>query len=399
MGPVIRRDERKAGVVPMPTFPDISAVTEPSFRARPALAALALGSLTMIVTGLQPLLLNELADADRLSRDLVHPVAIAELLAMALSVAVCALFLKPRRLNLRAAGGAVVCVLAGLCALIARDNQFFALRGVGGLAGGVLVWITVGMIARQARPEPWAAAFFLIQSAGQVFAAGLASALGPTGGAALAAGLSGLCLLVAPLLAPAVGDLARAGSRRPDRKGMLGLMALFLYFAANSALWFKMRDLAAAQGLEAISGLVVLTTLGAQMLGAMAAVSLAGRLSLRRLFALVVACLLLTCFVLALRPPAPLFVAAFGLLAFAALLLGASLFGFLLGADASRRAGAVSPAAQFAAAALGPLAGMAVASLGGPAAVLALSPLLALAALACAGLSLPKGASASPGSG
>jgi hypothetical protein len=357
---------------------------------RPALAALALGSLAMIVTGLQPLLLSALADSGRLHAGLVHPVAIVELLAMALSVALCALLLKPRRLNLWAAGAATGCVLAGLAALVARDGQVFALRGVGGLAGGVLVWITVGMIARQARPEPWAAAFFLIQSAGQVFAAALANALGPMGGVMFAAGLSGLCLLVAPLLAPAMEDLARASKRAPDRRGLLGLAALFLYFAANAALWFRMSDLAAAQGLGAVSGLVVLITLGAQMLGAMAAVSLAGRLSLRRLFAVVVASLLLVCAVIAARPPAPLFVAAFGLLAFAALLLGASLFGVLHGADPSRRAGAVSPAAQFLAAALGPLAAMAVTSLIGLSAVLALSPILALAALACAHLSLPR---------
>jgi predicted MFS family arabinose efflux permease len=375
----------------------LEALDPPSRRT--ALAALALGSLAMIVTGLQPLLLSELADAGRLSRDLVHPAAIIDMLAMAVSVAACALLLKPHRLRRWAAGAAGVCVIAGLGALIARDTQFLAVRALGGLAGGVLVWITVGMIARQPRPEPWAAAFFMVQSAGQVFAAGWASALGPTGGALFAAGLSGLCILVAPPLAPAMDDLARAGDRRPDRRGMFGLAALFLYFTGNAALWFHMRPLAETQGLTAVTGPVVLTTLGAQMLGAMAAVSLAGRLSLRRLFALVVACALLACAVLALKPPAPIFVAAFGLLAFAALLLGASLFGLLHAADPSRRAGAVSPAAQLSAAALGPLVGMALAGIGGPAAVLALTALLALAALACAWLSLSTGESASPGSG
>lgn len=362
---------------------------------RPALAALAPGSLAMIVTGLQPLLLSELAGAGRLSHDLIHPAAILDLLAMALGVTVCALALRPERLRLWAAGAAAVCALVGLALLVAHDGQILALRGLGGLAGGVLVWITVGMIARQARPEPWAAAFFLIQSAGQVFAAGFANALGLQGGLLFAAALSGLCLIVAPLLTPAMDDLAKAGRRHPDRRGLLALTALFLYFAANSALWFKMRDLAAVQGLEAVSGLVVLTTLGAQMIGAMAAVSLAGKLGLRRLFALVVLCLLIACAALAFRPPAPVFVAAFGLLAFAALLLGASLFGVLNGADPSRRAAAISPTAQFLAAALGPLAGAGVADLAGLMAILALSPVLALAALACAHLSLPTDAPAS----
>lgn len=363
---------------------------------RPALAALALGSLAMIVTGLQSLLLAELAAAGRLADGLVLPAAIVDLVCMAASVALCGLLLRPTRLPAWAAGAAIVCVLAGLAPLLVTDAFILAVRALGGLAGGVLVWITVGMIARKPRPEPWAAAFFLAQSAGQVFAAAFAAALGPSGAVVLAAGLSGLCLLAAPLLSPAISDLAQAGDRRPDRRGLLGLTALFLYFAANAALWFKMRDLAAAQGLDAVSGLVVLTTLAAQMLGAMAALALADRLGARRLFGLVVACLLLACAGLALRPPAPLFVAAFGLLAFAALLLGASLFGVLNAADPSRRAGAISPSAQFLAAALGPLAAMAVSPLAGPSAVLALSPLLALAALACAHLSLPKGGPASP---
>ena len=69
--------------------------------------------------------------------------------------------------------------------------------------------------------------------------------------------------------------------------------------------------------------------------------------------------------------------------------------GVLNAADPSRRAGAVSPSAQFLAAALGPLAAMAVSALAGPSAVLTLSPLLALAALACAHLSLPRGGPAS----
>ncbi|WGM38228.1 hypothetical protein [Caulobacter sp. NIBR1757] len=370
-------------------------VSKAGERAGP-FAALALGSLAMMVTGLQPLLLTALADAGRLPHALVHPAAFVDMLAMALSVGVCAVVLKPRRLNRWAAGAALLCIAAGLGALLARDGQVLALRGVGGLAGGVLVWITVGMIARQPRPEPWAAAFFLIQSAGLVFAAAFASSLGPTGGLAFAASLSGLCLAVAPLLSPAMDDLALAGKRSPDRRGLLGLTALFLYFAANAALWFKMRDLASAQGLEAISGLVVLTTLVAQMLGAMAALALADRLGARRLFGLVVACLLLACAVLAFRPPAPLFVAAFALLAFAALLLGASLFGLLHAADPSRRAGAVSPVAQFLAAALGPLAAGAVADLAGLSAVLGIAPVLALAAMACAHLSLAKGDPASP---
>lgn len=359
-----------------------------------ALAALAMGALAMIVTGLQPLLLSELADAGRLSPTLVHPAAILDMLCLAASVAACALFLTPRDLPRRGAVAALLCVAAGLGALVARDGQVLALRAVGGLAGGVLIWVTVGMIARQARPEPWAAAFFLSQSVGQVLAAGLVASLlsprfGPAGGVALAAGLSalaGLCALAGPVALP---DLDRGpGGRLPGRRGLIALGALLLYFAGNAALWFQMRPLAAARGLEEITGTIVLVTLVAQMLGAMAALALAERLSRRRLFALVVALALTAIGLLATGPPAPLFIAGFGLAAFAALLLGASLFGVLNAADPTRRAGAVSPSAQFCAAALGPLIGAGAASAAGPSAALAVAAALALASLACAGLSL-----------
>lgn len=363
--------------------------------------ALGMGSLAMMVTGLQPLLLSELADAGRLSPALVHPAAIGDMLCMALSVAVCAITLRPVALRRWAGAAAVGCVLVGIGALVARDGQFLALRTLGGLCGGVLIWITVGMIARQPRPEPWAAAFFLAQSAGQVILAGLVVSLlaprfGPAGGVVLAAGLSGLAAVCGLLGPAALPDLSRTpGGRWPDQRGAGALAALFLYFAGSAALWFHMRPLAEAEGLGQISGTIVVVTLAAQMVGAMAALALAERISRRALFALVAALAAGACLLLAIHPPAPLFIAAYAVAAFAALLLGASLFGVLNAADPSRRSAALSPAAQFCAAALGPLAGMALAGALSPYADLALAAALAAAGLACAWISLPKGAPAS----
>ncbi|MBX3480464.1 MAG: hypothetical protein KF842_08685 [Caulobacter sp.] len=370
-------------------------------RAR-AYPALAMGSLAMMVTGLQPLLLGELAEIGRLPRALVHPAAIIDMLCMAASVAACALFVRPSALQRWAGAAAVGCVLVGLGALAARDGQFLALRAVGGLFGGVLIWITVGMIARQPRPEPWAATFFLAQSAGQVILAGvvvslLAPRFGPAGGVLLSAalsGLAGLCAVAGPASLP---DVQRpAGGRRPDRRGMIALAALFLYFTGNAALWFHMRPLAEAEGLGQISGTIVVVTLAAQMVGAMAALALAERISRLALFALVVALATGACLVLAMHPPAPLFILAYAIAAFAALLLGASLFSLLNAADPSRRSAALSPAAQFSAAALGPLAGMALTGVVAPFAALAVSAACVLTSLACAWISLPKGGSASP---
>jgi DHA1 family inner membrane transport protein len=346
----------------------------------PALAALGLGSAAMIVIGLQPLLLSEIVD-----HQTALLAAIAEMLALAVGVALCALLLKPANLRAWAGGASAVCVAAGLGLLAHEPASVIPLRILAGLAGGVLIWITVGTIARQARPEPWAAAFFLIQSAGQVFAAAVAVALGPFGALGLAAGLSALGLAFALFCPPSLSELGRP-SRAPSPKGWIALTALLLYFAGNSSLWFQMRPLATVQGLGEISGTVVLVTLAAQMVGAMAAIALAERLRRRTLFVIVVATGLAALWLLNSGPPAPLFIAAFGLAAFAALLLGASLFGILGAADPSRRAAAISPTAQFLAAAFGPIAGL----LGlGPQPGLGVTALLLVAAWVCAFMSLP----------
>lgn len=345
-----------------------------------ALAALGLGSAAMIVIGLQPLLLGEIVD-----HQTAVLAAIAEMLALAVGVAVCALLLKPTNLRAWAGGASAVCVVAGLGLLAHEPASVIPLRVLAGLAGGVLIWITVGTIARQSRPEPWAAAFFLIQSAGQVFAAALAVALGPFGALALAAALSALGIGLALLCPPTLSNLGRL-SLAPSPKGWIALAALLLYFAGNSSLWFQMRPLATIQGLGQLSGAVILVTLAAQMVGAMAAIALAERLRRRTLFVIVVATGLGALWLLNSSPSAPLFIAAFGLAAFAALLLGASLFGILNAADPSRRAAAISPAAQFLAAAFGPIAGL----LGlPPQPAIGLTALLFVAAWICAFMSLP----------
>ncbi|HYE44392.1 MAG TPA: hypothetical protein VEA44_01330 [Caulobacter sp.] len=356
---------------------------DPAPTRAQALAALGLGSAAMIVIGLQPLLLGMIVD----ERIALHA-ALAEMLAMGTGVAACALLLKPASLRAWAGGASAVCVAAGLGVMVGEPASVIPLRLLAGLAGGVLVWITVGTIARQARPEPWAAAFFLIQSAGQVFAAALAASLGTPGALALGAGLSALGLVFALLCPPALEDLGRP-SRAPPPKGWIALAALLLYFAGNSTLWFQMRPLATVQGLGQLSGAVILVTLAAQMLGAMAAIALAERLRRRTLFLIVVVLGLTALILLARSPPAPLFIAAFGLAAFAALLLGASLFGILNAADPSRRAGAISPAAQFLAAAFGPTVGL----LGlGPQSGLGAAALLFVGAWVCAFMSLPHAA-------
>lgn len=353
-----------------------------------AIVAVVLGSTTMVASSLQSLLLGELADAGQFPASLIQPAGIAAMLAMGLSVAVCGLFLPPRHLRTKAAGAALVLLLTALAGIWVRGEALIPLRVLAGLAGGVTLWITVGLIARLARPEPWAAAFFMIQAAGQVFAAGLFASLilpslGAAAGPVVLAVLAGIGLAASLALPSALPDLAdQAGRRGPSRQGLVGLMALFLYFAGSGAAWFHMRPIAADLGLSSWVGLVGLAVLVAQMLGALLSLALAERIPRRGLMVAVCLATIGAYGLLALGPPSLVFLGAYALAGLAGLVLGASLFSVLQAFDPSRRAGAISATAQLLAAGLGPLAGMTLAGPLGPRGALLAAILLILASQA-----------------
>ena len=365
---------------------------QPSFQPPrlQAISAVVLGSTTMVAASLQSLLLDELADAGRFPAALIQPAGIAGMLAMGLSVALCGLFLPPRHLRKKAAGAALVLLVVALAGIWLRGEVFMAMRVLAGLAGGVTLWITVGLIARLPRPEPWAAAFFMIQAAGQVFAAGLFASLvlprlGAAAGPVVLTALAGFGLLASLALPSAIPDLADSvGHRRPSRPGLAGLAALFLYFAGSGAAWFHMRPIAAELGLSGWAGLVGLAVLVAQMLGALLALALADRVPRRSL--VVSVCLVTVCAdgVLVLGPSPLVFLAAYALAGLAGLVLGASLFSVLQAFDPSRRASAISATAQLLAAGLGPLVGMALAASMGPPGALLAAVLLILGSMAVA---------------
>lgn len=353
-----------------------------------AWAAVLAGSAAMIVTGLQPLLLSEMAYIGRLSPALIHPAAVIDMLAMAGAIALFAFRVPPRDLPRIGLAAGAVAALVCLAGLFASGWLFLPLRAVGGFAGGVLVWITIGMIARREHSEPWAAAFFMVQAVGQVLAAAFAAmvvmqAMGRPAGmtfAAVIAALGGLAALAAPTAYP---DLAREPTgRRPGPRGWMALAALFFYFAGVATAWFHMRPLAAAQGVPATEP-VVLAVLVAQMVGVMIALALARRVGPVALFIGVSAVTLASYILLALSPGPMLFLVGFALAAAASLTLGASLFTFLQSADPSRRSGGVSALAQLTAASLGPMLGMLWAERMGPTGALMVAGGLIIAGLGC----------------
>lgn len=341
-------------------------MSQPAQPDRPpgAFAAIGVGAAAMIGIGVQPLLLDTLVKAGRLSADLVHPAVLLDLFGMGTAIALAACFLPPRRLARIAALAATASGLISLAVIGAHGAQVVALRGLASLADGLLIWITIGFLARRARPEPWAAAFFMSQSLGQLFLAALTGAvllpgLGLTAALAAPAAMSAIALLLCPALPRAFEPLPRpAPAGLPSARGLIGLAALFAYVAAGTGAWASMKAMA---GSDTLAGLTVSATLCAQGLGALFAVLSAGRLKPGQVFAGAALATLAAYAVLATQPPPGLFVAAFALASFSGMALGTWLFSFLIEADPSRRAAAASAAAQLCGSAVGPvIAGAAV---------------------------------------
>lgn len=324
---------------------------------RQSFAAIAVGTVAMSVAGVQPLLLSVLAQAGRFSEKTAHLATLAELACMGLAVAAAGLLLAPRRLRRIGVGAGAAYALLNLLAAFAPGEAIVAVRAAAGLSAGLLIWITIGTLARLDKPEPLAAAFFMTQSLGQlVFAATMAAAVlpafGPLG-ACVFTGLLGALAIPAAAIGPDRYTAPSAGL--PSPRGFAGLLAILAYVAAGAAVWFHLRGFAREAGLDGvISSIAIVATLGGQIAGAAVAVATAGRVRFVTVFPVLCALTVAAWALLALRPPAIGFVAAFTLAGFAGMVMGTKLFSFLTGADPSRRSAAVSAAAQLLGAALGP---------------------------------------------
>ena len=126
-------------------------------------ACLAVGVNSLLVLGVLPVLLGALADEHRLSAAGIGQAATLELLAMGLSTAGLGLVRRPGRLKLIGVAASVALTFADLASIDASGASILIWRAVAGAIEGVLLWITVGMIARTVTPERWAGVFFTTQ--------------------------------------------------------------------------------------------------------------------------------------------------------------------------------------------------------------------------------------------
>ncbi|WP_295517276.1 hypothetical protein [uncultured Pseudomonas sp.] len=265
-------------------------------------AALLLGSLALLILGLQPLLLGELFTSGRASLDGLGLVAMGEIVALGLGVMLGEVL--GQRLELPPLLLPAILLATGTDLLSAQavgDLPLLGLRALAGLGEGLLLWAAVALMVRQPRAE-WLSGLFM---ALQTFCQGLLAAAlalwvlpnaGILGGFLLLSAVTALALPLLIVLPRRLAPVARQTSN-PSSPGWtlprgLLLACVGAQLAAIGALWAYLEPYGEALGLPPgqAQSLIALS-LGAQLLGGLAGAGLVSRLPAR--VTLVLATLLL----------------------------------------------------------------------------------------------------------
>ncbi|MBN2977637.1 short-chain dehydrogenase [Pseudomonas fluorescens] len=278
-------------------------------------AALALGSIAVLMVGLQPLLLGELLEQNRLSLEGVGLVAMGEILSLGLGVVLGDLLRSV--FSLRVITVVAILAASGMDLVTANttgDGALALTRSLAGLAEGLLLWGTVNLIIQGPAPDRVAGVFMVVQTLGQALVAAVLAYWVLPLQRTSSFGFVFLGALTAASLVLVRWQPTRLASQQAQCNADAGfswglnhvlLLGLaFMQLSAIGGLWAYLEPLSKYVGLDAQNAqLLVSGTLLMQVLGGCLGIVLVRRVS------------------------------DFGLLAVAAVLLGGIALGMYLSAD------------------------------------------------------------------
>jgi hypothetical protein len=250
-----------------------------SFSTRQLAASLAIGTIAVLMIGVQPILLGELVETKQVTLEGVGIVAMAEIIALGLGVVLGDSLLPIARLRGIALVAAVVAAALDLLTTrLGGDGAMTGVRAAAGLAEGVLVWGTTGLVVRSANPARVGGIFFVVQTLAQatlgfVLASVVIPAAGWQGGFATLAGVTLLVCALAFVQPAGLAALAPAESSgfRWSVATVLPLAVVFLQLATLGAFWAYLEPLGKAAGFDAraaqtlIAGVLVMQVLGGSL--------------------------------------------------------------------------------------------------------------------------------------
>lgn len=327
-------------------------------------AILHIGVVALLIAGLQPLVLGGLAEAGRLTVAGIGLAATAELLALGAVCGLAAALLRPTHLRAKLAAACLAHAACNLASVWGADGVLIGLRALAGAAAGVMLWSTIGMISRSARPERQAGIFITGQTLAQLLLAALLPRTVMTAfgvdGALVALALISLTAAVAALAGPrSFAPLPRptAGASGLPPLAWAALLAVFLYMAFIVAIWVYLEPLAAAAGLApAQAHDAVAAALAMQVLGGLAATLIGARL--RASHVIITAAVINLGLVIALsaHPAGLVFIGLVAVFGFLWLFVLPFYTVLLIGIDPTRRSAMQLGAAQLLGSSAGPLA-------------------------------------------
>lgn len=262
---------------------------QPAITRRQTIAALVLGSVALLILGLQPLLLGELVAHHRVTLAGVGLVAMGEIITLGLGVIAGNSLLPPARLAAVTVSAGLLLALIDLLTLrLSGDAAFVLVRAIAGLVEGVLVWVTTSVIVRARAPDRLVAIYLVTQTLAQATIAALLAAvviprLGWQGGFAVLAALSAALVALAPAL-PGLPRLAPEGSGLPPRSAatIVTFLVILAQMATIGALWAYLDPLGRAAGLSAAQvGALISAVLLLQVAGGSTAALVVRRLNAR----------------------------------------------------------------------------------------------------------------------
>ena len=332
-------------------------------------ATLQLGVILMVgvcgvmIAGLQPLLLGTLAQEGRITAAQLGHAATAELLLMGAASAYAGARWRAERLRLIGAISALVLAALNVATLWAGGETVTLIRALAGVPSGVLIWITIAMIARSPTPERWSGIYLTVQTLAQfALAAGLTAWVIPGSGAnggfvalAMLCAVSALAAMALPnRFAPLVADAT--SSNMPSARGFVALGAAFLWMAFIVGVWVYAEPLSRQSGhAPTVAGVAVSLSLACQVLGGVTATVLAGRL---RWFQTLIFCAVVNVGCLlafALLPGESLYLLTSAVFGFLWMFSLPFLVPMVIAADPTRRAAVLVGGAELAGGSLGPL--------------------------------------------
>jgi hypothetical protein len=334
----------------------------PPLSLNQASAAMAMGMVSLLMMGVLPVLLGGLVDLHRLSASGIGVAATLEGLMMGVSTGLAGPVLPPRGLRLWGFVSAIVLVGLDLATARASGGAVIGLRAVAGVPEGILLWITVGMIARSETPERLAGILLAGSTAAQfVLALGFTvfvlPRFGSDGGFVALAAVTALAVPAAWFLPQRFAPLVKPVNEgtAPPLRGWAALAASAVFIAAYGAVAVYLQPLAHEAGLDANVARIALTvSLLLQVAGGACAALIAGRVHYMVVFSVGTLGYLASWLVMGSQVPAWAFIAANGLNGFAYLIMVPFFVPMLIEADPSRRAAVMGGGAQVLGGALGP---------------------------------------------